>query len=192
MWKFVILFAFSTLFSGCATGLSTNSGNPRVDDIIARLRLNYPSIKSISVDTRGAVDGRVAGSRGSSSCHILVDVTYLSSGVSDVELAFVLAHELAHCGADHAAQRRMFVNSMRYWEQEIEADRLARDATRAAGLGDVAALAPTELPFFLKDSHPATLTHPAGKARLTALKGISVNGFGLVVKDNRVLIGQIP
>jgi hypothetical protein len=192
MWKILILFVVSTFFSGCATGFSTNSGNTRVDELVYRLRFSYPSVKSISVDARGPVEGRVAGSRGNSACHISVDVTYLSSGVSDVELAFVLAHELAHCGADHAAKRRMFGDSRRYWEQEIEADRLAREATRDAGLGDVAALAPPDLPFFLKESHPATITHPAGKARLNALKGISIGGVGPVVRDNRVLIGRIP
>jgi len=191
MWKAVILL-FACVLSGCATGPAVNSEDSRMADFITRLKPSFPGVKRVSTEVSTEVAGAGAGARGDTHCHIVVDKTYFEKGVSDVELAFVLAHEMAHCDAKHNDTRRLFVDKTRFWEQEMFADKMAIDATRNAGLGDVSVLAPADLPFFLRESYPASGTHPGGAERLSALKGAPINGLGLFVREGRIVIGKSP
>ena len=189
MWKtFTIMVAFA--LSGCASVSIGDNSDPRIADYISRLKPSFANIERISVGISSEVAGNVAGSRGNSNCHVVVDKGYIEKGASDVELAFVLAHEMAHCDADHSGARRMFVDPARFREQELMADKMALDATRKAGLGDISVLTADELPFFLKDSYRESNTHPAGRARLNSMRGISSDGLGLFVQDGRLVIGR--
>jgi hypothetical protein len=189
MWKVIVLLLVSAL-SGCASGPVLKSGDSRADAFISKLKPNFPRVKWVFLDIQEDAAGETAGSWGSESCHISIDKKYLENRASDVELAFVLAHELAHCDSGHTAARRMFVDTNLFWDQEIEADKLALDATRKSGLGDVSVLAPADLPFFLRDSQRASNTHPAGDVRLNALRGISTDDVGLFAYNGKIVIGS--
>lgn len=190
MWKLLIL-ALATAVSGCAAVATNHCGDSRIPEYVAKLKPSFPNIKRVSVDVNGEVAGNVAGSKGNSTCQVVIAEGFIKNGVSDVELAFVLAHEMAHCDVDHGNSRRMFTDAVRFREQELLADKMALDATRNTGLGDISALPPDDLPFFLKVTHQESSTHPGGRARLNALNGISADGFGLIAQDGKIVIGRI-
>lgn len=169
---------------GCAKiPLQEQVERESLEILISKLQPKFSKVQSVTLSIQDKVGGGVAASSGNTHCRVSVSRQYLRNAASQTEVAFVLAHELAHCEAAHSAERHVFENIELNWRQEFAADRRALEVTRKAGLGDVASTEVENLPFFLRKEHLASSTHPSGEARFNALKAMSPDSQALLLRD---------
>lgn len=160
------------LFSGCAALLPTWEANRKMAVAMADQMLpEFKNVKRVRLSV-GKVSGLASASMFGETCYVSFDADYLAGIRSSSELAFVIAHEVAHC--DHGDVSFIVLIDHTH-RKEFLADRRAHEVVKKFNFGDVTTLDESDLPIFLRHTTRESSSHPSGTARYAALASIRRN-----------------